>query len=224
MIRNNTRTVVISDVHIGSRYFLADDFLAFLSDLPQGVELVLNGDVIDDPDTPLTGKETEAAQAIRGESERRTVTWVQGNHDRQCNAGDFPSIRFVDMYTIGERLVIMHGDSFYRLFPHHWVFKFVFSALHQVRMLLGAEAVHVAFYAKRFPLLYRVLRRRQAHSATQFARTRGFEAVTCGHVHFAEDTSIDGIRYINTGSWTERPVYCLQVTDTKMELTDLSAR
>jgi UDP-2,3-diacylglucosamine pyrophosphatase LpxH len=37
-------------------------------------------------------------------------------------------------------------------------------------------------------------------------------------VHFAEDTVIEGVRYLNTGSWTEAPAHFLRVTPESVEL------
>ncbi|MEE4606925.1 MAG: hypothetical protein V2J65_37000, partial [Desulfobacteraceae bacterium] len=51
-----------------------------------------------------------------------------------------------------------------------------------------------------------------ALNAVSCAIENGFEAVTCGHTHYPEDMVVDGIRYINTGAWTELPAHYLYVT------------
>jgi UDP-2,3-diacylglucosamine pyrophosphatase LpxH len=45
--------------------------------------------------------------------------------------------------------------------------------------------------------------------------------VTCGHTHYAEDVVIDGIRYLNTGAWTEAPAYFLHLTADQIILNRL---
>ncbi len=55
-------------------------------------------------------------------------------------------------------------------------------------------------------------------NAVNYAAENGFEAVTCGHTHFAEEQFINGIRYLNTGAWTELPTYYVHVTDNEMSL------
>ena len=41
--------IIVSDLHIGSRYFLHADFVQFLQSIPQDHEFILNGDIIDNP-------------------------------------------------------------------------------------------------------------------------------------------------------------------------------
>ena len=48
------RTVVVSDLHIGSPYFRHDLFDRFLDVLSPSVLLVLNGDTLDYPYRPLS--------------------------------------------------------------------------------------------------------------------------------------------------------------------------
>ena len=91
--------------------------------------------------------------------------------------------------------------------------------MHDLRVRLGARPVHVAEYAKKWKAFYRVLRNNVMRNAVNFAAENGFEAVTCGHTHFAEDTVLNGVRYINTGAWTEFPAHYLHVTPAGMVLT-----
>ena len=55
-------------------------------------------------------------------------------------------------------------------------------------------------------------------NAVQCAKQNGYSAVTCGHTHYPEDVLYDGIRYFNTGAWTESPSYFLLITDNQMAL------
>ena len=41
--------IIVSDLHIGSRHFLLQDFERFLKNLPEDHELILNGDIIANP-------------------------------------------------------------------------------------------------------------------------------------------------------------------------------
>ena len=76
----------------------------------------------------------------------------------------------------------------------------------------GPTTERLAEYAKKWKSFYNVLRKNIALNAVSCAIENGFEAVTCGHTHYPEDMVVDGIRYINTGAWTELPAHYLYVT------------
>ena len=46
---NEMNATIVSDLHIGSDYFLYDDFEHFLRSISEDQELILNGDIIDNP-------------------------------------------------------------------------------------------------------------------------------------------------------------------------------
>lgn len=215
-------TIVVSDVHIGSKYFLRDRFLQFLRGLPPEATLVLNGDVMDAVHRPVSAPDRPALNRLREESFRRRVVWVYGNHDEGFRLDDPGRIEFQPSFSIGKRLFAAHGYDFDNVMPRHRVFVALFRILHRTRLALGAEAVHVAQYAKKWKVLYKILIENVLENALEFAQENGYEAVACGHTHFAQDTTMEGIRYFNTGAWTERPVFCLQVLDDGMELVEVT--
>ena len=49
----SNNAIIVSDLHIGSRYFLYQEFGRFLANIPEDHELILNGDVIDNPYSEL---------------------------------------------------------------------------------------------------------------------------------------------------------------------------
>ena len=93
-----------------------------------------------------------------------------------------------------------------------------FKLMHNLRVKLGAKPVHIAYYAKKWEIFYKVLRKNVMMNAVNCAIENGYEAVTCGHTHYPEDTVFNGIRYINTGAWTEFPSFYLLVTPDRMTL------
>ena len=216
------KAVIVSDVHIGSKHSLAPLFLEFVRRLPPEVMLILNGDTMHVRHWRPRVPEPEALALLRAESFRRPVVWVYGNHDEGYKLPDPGKIEFRPSYSIGKRLFISHGYDFDNVMPYHRTFIAVFRAIHHLRVWLGAEAVHVAQYAKKWKRLYEVLLKNVLMNAVEYAKEHGYEAVTCGHTHFVEDVTVDGIRYINTGAWTERPVYFLCVDDEHMDLVKVA--
>ena len=204
-------TLIISDLHIGSSFFRHEKFNLFLDHIPDNTELVMNGDTIDDPKLKLSPSHQKVLDRLVAESERLRLIWLEGNHDEGFLLKDAGKIQFKTSHAIEKRLVAFHGHDFDNVMPYHSWFIRCFKAFHKLRIKVGARPVHVAQYAKNWDMLYRYLRKNVMMNAVEYCHERGFQAVTCGHVHYPEDITIGGIRYINTGSWTEDKTFYITV-------------
>ena len=211
-------TYIVSDLHLGSEYFGRENFLRFLDGLPDGAGLVLNGDTIDEPGDPLPAEHERVLERLVDESRRRRVVWVYGNHDETFALPDPGGVEFVRRFEVDGRLLVVHGDQLDSVMPRHGLFKAWFKRLHRLRLRLGFQDVHVASYAKRWGLLYRVLSNHVARRALAAAERGGFEAVTCGHTHAPMEIERQGRRYLNTGAWTEEPHYYVVVAGGRIDL------
>ena len=209
----SSRAYVVSDIHLGNDHCYADEFLAWLDGLPEHASLILNGDVVDDQEEVLQGDHEKVLQRLIAESGRRPVIWVRGNHDSEFALADSGDIRFETRWEIGESLLIMHGHELDGVMPRHGLFKALFRLMHRFLVGIGFPDVHVASFAKKWGLLYRVLSDHVAHKAMRMAAASGHRAVTCGHTHAAMEVERDGVRYMNTGAWTEEPLYYLTISD-----------
>lgn len=195
----------------------------FLAGLPEGVELVLNGDTVDRRRKRLTPLEKEALRLLRDESFKRKVIWIWGNHDWKYIPPDPGKIEFVRNYNVEKRLFLSHGHKFDFIMMVTRPLIILIRMLHDLHVDLGGRHVHVAFAAKRFAVLYGFLRQHIAGNAARFAKVNGYGAVACGHTHYAEDLIIGGTRYINTGAWTEAPIYCLTVDHDSVKLMNIES-
>ena len=210
--------IIVSDLHIGSRYFLYQDFESFLGNISEECELILNGDIVDNPYSKLVEPHQRIMERIKEISYRQKVVWVRGNHDNGYIPKEFREVHFKSLYNIKHRLLIAHGDDFDEIMPRNRAFMRAFKLMHNLRIKLGAKPVHVAHYAKKWEIFYKVLRKNVMMNAVNCAIENGYEAVTCGHTHYPEDTVFNGIRYINTGAWTEFPSFYVLVTPDRMIL------
>jgi len=217
--------IIVSDLHMGSRYFLHPAFEQFLNRVPKHTEFILNGDIIDNPYAKLEPADQRMLDRFGEMSLRQKVVWVRGNHDNGYIPDNLGKIHIKKHYALQERLFITHGDFFDEVMPQSRVFIKTFQLLHDFRIKLGARPVHVAQYAKKWKRFYAYLRKSVMLNAVNYAAENGFKAVTCGHTHYAEEQFVNGIQYINTGAWTERPTYYVCVTDNELTLkktTDFS--
>ena len=210
--------IIVSDLHIGCRYFLYQDFERFLANFSENHELILNGDIIDKPYAKLEPPHQRILDLIEQISYRQKVVWVRGNHENGYLPKEFGKVPFKRLHTIEHRLLIAHGDDFDEIMPRNQAFIKAFILMHDLRVKLGAKPVHVAHYAKRWKAFYRVLRKNVMMNAVKCAMENGYEAVTCGHTHYSEVTQFNGVTYINTGAWTEFPAFYLLVTPEEMTL------
>ena len=213
--------IIVSDLHIGSRFFVAEAFEQFLSQMPEDCELVLNGDVINIPYAELNPSHRKILDRIKQRSFQQKVIWLQGNHDNGYVPDQFGEVVFKRSHSVGNRLLITHDDDFDEIMPRNQLFMKAFKLLHKVRVKLGARPVHVAEYAKKWEYLYKVLRKNVMTNAVKCAIENGYEAVICGHTHYAEDVVFNGVRYINTGAWTEFPSHFLHVNNQNMFLAKI---
>jgi UDP-2,3-diacylglucosamine pyrophosphatase LpxH len=204
--------IIVSDLHIGSRYLQTRILDDFLESLPEDYEFILNGDIIDRPYSKMKKSDQRIIDRIEQISLGQRVVWIRGNHDNGYTPTGLGQVKVTGSYSIGNRLLITHGDDFDDIMPRNRAFVKAFKLMHDLRVKLGAKPVHVAEYAKKWKSFYRVLRKNVALNAVSCAVENGFEAVTCGHTHYPEDMVVDGIRYVNTGAWTELPAHYLCIT------------
>jgi UDP-2,3-diacylglucosamine pyrophosphatase LpxH len=62
---------------------------------------------------------------------------------------------------------------------------------------------------------------RMTMPAMQYGRTRGARAVVCGHTHMPGNFEHEGIRFVNTGSWTFQWAQAVRYAEGKFECRDL---
>ena len=89
------RFIVVSDIHIGSRYFMHTHFDNFLQNLPGDCELILNGDVIDNVYAKLAPSHQQVLNRIKRISIKQNVIWVRGNHDNGYVPNNFGNVRLL---------------------------------------------------------------------------------------------------------------------------------
>jgi len=206
------QAVIVSDLHIGLPFFRKAAFLQFVESLDDSTALILNGDIVDNPQQRLEPQDQAVLDFLVAQSFRRCVIWIYGNHDEDFRMADSGEIEFRRSLTLDTRLMVVHGDDFDTVMPNNRWFLRLFKFCHLVRLRMGADPVHVAELAKRWtPFLYRVLTEQVKKNAVDCALESGFGAITCGHTHYAEDSIYKGVRYINTGTWTEEPLHYVSI-------------
>jgi len=219
-----TRTWIVSDVHIGSRFCRHDGFLEFVAGLPDGDALVLNGDIVDRFHDSVPGAREAGVAAVRAASAVRPVTWLTGNNDRGYRLPRAPAVRYAEEAVIAGGILVSHGDRFEPTFRRNPFLVIPVRAMYWAYRSLNRKPMHPAAFAKMLRAAYRAFTNHIATAACGEARRRGFSAVLCGHTHKAEDRTIGGVRYVNTGCWTEEDCFCAVLDETGIALVEAGRR
>ena len=159
----------------------------------------------------------------------REVILIRGNHDHECDhqaghdcntassltvtAHVLPAILeevpMIDEYrlpVLGKEYLVLHGDRFDPTLNYRMVTEVAFFAYQFTTKLSHKLAKWLKKKSKKWGSILELVRAQ----SIAYTRELGLTGVITGHTHFAEDTRVDEIHYVNTGSWTETP--CAYVT------------
>jgi UDP-2,3-diacylglucosamine pyrophosphatase LpxH len=234
------RTVILSDIHLGTPHSKADEVTHFLKHV-RCDRLILNGDIIDGwrlrRGDPWTKSHTRFVRRVLTMIQKRDteVVYLRGNHDDfigRLLPLQFGSLTLVEdhiLETAAGRYLVLHGDVFDSVVKN-MVFLAHLGDL-GYNLLLRLNRVYNWFRRLRgkdyFSLSQAIKARvKQAVSfvgkfedqVAALARERGCVGVICGHIHTPADKMIGGIHYLNSGDWVESLTAIVEHHDGRFEL------
>lgn len=226
-VRKSYKTVVISDVHLGSRYSKVNEVCDFLASV-DCERLILNGDTIDGWQLMKNDYQFWGADQARFfrlvlkkiEKHDTDVFILRGNHDDfmdkilPMHMGKLNILKDMELESGGVKYFVTHGDVFDNVTSNmKWIAKLgsvvynillIFNALYnRLRALFGKP------YYSFSQAIKNKVKKAVANASdfdrmlTDMARAKGCQGVICGHIHRPEDRMIDGVRYLNSGDWVE---------------------
>ena len=203
--------IVISDLHLGSdvcQAKLLEEFLTWAVEHSRA--LVINGDIFDDLNFKrLTKRHFACLKVIRRNTDRDDirVVWVRGNHDGPADTiSHIVGVDILDEYVFdnGEiQLLILHGDQFDTIITDYpWLTEIACGIFYFIQKFMPHRAARwIRRITKRWQRNSELIMRR----ASEYAASRGFRFMTCGHTHLPLVAEHDDVLYINSGSWIEAP-------------------
>ena len=217
------KTIIVSDIHLGTKDSQAKEFIKFLDEHPTD-QLILNGDIIDGWALQRGSKwkksHTKVILKLLELSKKTDIVWIRGNHDDFLS--DFFMIKMSNItlcedYMIGikrKKYLIFHGDILD-----------VFSSTWKWIAKIGSVGYDIALTLNTWYNKYRLWRGLPYYSiskhikdkvksavsfildfeenAAKIAKQRKCSGVIIGHIHTAEDRMIGDIHYLNSGDWVE---------------------
>ena len=215
------KTIIISDLHLGSKASRADDIIKFLEQ-NTCYNLFLNGDIIDGwalkRGSKWKDKHTKVVRKILKIAEKGTnVVWIRGNHDDFLDTYlglSMGNIHITDEIVykgIDKRLYyISHGD---KLDVFSTKFKFI-AKIGSIGYDFALWLNHwYNFFREWMGLPYYSLSKRIKENvklavnfvtdfeenAIKVAKQNKCDVAICGHIHKAEIKQ----EYMNSGDWCE---------------------
>jgi len=226
MKKEHYRSVILSDVHLGTRDSRAHEAVEFLKSC-RCDKLILNGDIVDGWAIRNGGKwkasHTRFVRAVlkKMEKEGTEVIYLRGNHDDILER--FLPIAFGKLTIEHEYILatdwgnylIIHGDGFDSITTNH---RFIAS--------IGAIGYAFLLRINRLYNRWRSLRGKPYYSVSKdikagvksavsfidhyeerlqrYVCKRNCVGIICGHIHTAADKILeDGTHYLNSGDWVE---------------------
>lgn len=240
----HVRTVILSDVHLGTAASKAREVNHFLRQT-RCARLILNGDIIDGWQLRRGGSwsksHTRFVRIVLKKLEKRNteVVYLRGNHDDIL--ASFLPLAFENLLIAEDHVLdtprgpylILHGDIFDTVTKNFVFLSRLGDWGYQV--LLGINRAYNAWRAWRgleYWSLSRAIKARvkeavnhisnfEEHIA-RLARQRGCVGVICGHIHTPADKWIEGIHYLNSGDWVESLTAIVEHWDGRLELVDFA--
>lgn len=240
MKKLRVRTVILSDVHLGTTESKVREVVHFLKHV-RCAKLILNGDIIDGWQLRRGGtwtrQHTRFVRLVLKRMEKRNlrVVYLRGNHDDIL--GRFLPLGFENLSIVEEhihngpkgRYLVLHGDVFDTItqnfaFLSHlgdwgYVTLLKINRIYNAwRAWRGLEYWSLSKAIKaRIKTAVNHISRFEEH-VVRLARQRRCVGVMCGHIHTPADKMVDGIHYLNSGDWVETLTALVEHFDGRFEL------
>jgi UDP-2,3-diacylglucosamine pyrophosphatase LpxH len=224
-VQTTYKTIVISDVHLGSKWSKTKEATRFLRN-NSCQTLILCGDIIDGwailrgKKTKWRRRHTNFMKALLDMSHRTKIVYIRGNHDDFLDRViplEFLGISIVRDWVYeseGKRYYVLHGDVFDRVTSSmSWLAR------------LGDVGYSILLWANKIYNRRRVKNGRPYYSfaneikqrvkasvsyisdfeqhVVEMARAKECDGVICGHIHHPEMRDMGGVLYLNAGDWVE---------------------
>ena len=236
------KSIFISDVHLGTRGCQADALCSFLKSHTCD-NLFLVGDIIDGWRMRkrwfFPQEHANVIRRILTASKRGTdVYYILGNHDEMLRQflkfdisfGDIKILNRMDYHAVnGKRYLVIHGDFFDVLMRNKKWLMHLGDSLYDAMIWINLQ---FNFIRGIFGLRYWSLSKWLKHNVKQavkfvnryedyvaaYCKSKKYDGIICGHIHFAEQKTIDRVEYLNSGDWVESSTAILEHTNGKFEI------
>ena len=221
-----SRSVFLSDLHLGSPNCHAEALVDFLSSV-RARKIYLVGDVIDlwwisERRARFDRHQAAVFEQLRELARRGSeLIYIPGNHDRPlrelCGLV-LPKMTVrrdaIHRAADGRRYLVTHGDDFdadvqsggWQEWLGDQLYEYILAGNRitlRMRQRMGLRYWSLAAFIKRQSTLAERYIERYVLAAIGAAASRGLDGIICGHIHRPALETRNGIVYANDGDWVE---------------------
>ncbi|PWK25246.1 UDP-2,3-diacylglucosamine pyrophosphatase LpxH [Arcicella aurantiaca] len=220
------KTIIISDIHLGSEGSKAKEVTAFLKSVTCET-LILNGDIIDGWQLKKGGswkkKHTAFFRVVLKmiEYQQTKVIYLRGNHDDFLD--QIIPFSLGKSFTIQRDYILASGEKRF-LITHGDIFDSVTSKMKWLAylgdvgytLLLSMNKIYNQYRSWRGLSYYSFSQRIKQRvkeavnyvsdfeeKITELAKAHHCEGIICGHIHKPDIRQVNDILYMNSGDWVE---------------------
>lgn len=222
------KTIVLSDVHLGTTHSKATELCEFI-DSVKCEKLILNGDIIDGWHLQKGGKKgkwrkkhTAFFKSVIQMMDKydTEVIYVRGNHDDFLDAVvpfNFFNIQIVNYHvhrSFDKEYYVTHGDIFDSITTGaRWLARIGdvgYDILLHINKIVNKRRLKRGL--PYFSLSQKIKKQvKQAVSyisdyedqLAKLAKSKKMDGIICGHIHQSANYYIQGVHYLNSGDWVE---------------------
>jgi UDP-2,3-diacylglucosamine pyrophosphatase LpxH len=229
------QTIVISDVHLGTKSSKAKELLKFLKKFSCD-KLILNGDIIDGWRLQKSGKwEKQHISLLKFlikmiDKQKLHVIYIRGNHDDFLDKIlPFSIARLFivrEHYHISnkKKYLVIHGDIFDHITSNiRWLAKLGdlgYTFLLWINKIYNNRRLrHGKSYYSISKIIKHKVKRAVSYISgfekklTDLAVSQGCDGVICGHIHHPAIIENDKFVYMNSGDWVESLSALVETSD-----------
>jgi UDP-2,3-diacylglucosamine pyrophosphatase LpxH len=203
-------TIIISDLHLGSRLSRARDAVRMLR-RHNFRRLILLGDIFCDLNFGRLKKDhwrfLSYIRKLSNPKRGVEVVWVEGNHDQGLShlMSHLVGIRVYQQYMwefAGKRHLAVHGHQFDRFVVNNVLLSRIGASIYLLLQRIDSRSASFAQFLDRMSSAWLRLTPKVATGAIALARHHRADYVFCGHTHEPVEFERNGTRYYNAGCWT----------------------
>ena len=198
-------TVIISDIHLGSKVSRTDALLDFFERV-RFKRLIINGHVFDSINMRRLNryhwKVLSRLRSLTDHENHQEVIWIRGNHDGFSDLlTQLLGVKIFNEYQFNwncKKMIALHGDIFDSFTSNYSWISDIADYFYRISIYLDPVKMRIWRWLKRNSKTFIRNTIKVRERALLYARHKNADVIICGHTHYAKETQQDDWSYFNS--------------------------